>query len=358
MNKPSVSFFKKLFANGIRPLKLVSLAFVLFCGLLVQAQPDTQIRGFVDFGTNYKNDQVNFTLGEQDLFITSDISDRVSFLGESVFKFSANSPTKFDVSIERIILKYNIKGNHNVLFGKHHTPVNYWNDSYHHGRVLFPTIFRPMMFDMGVVPLHTTGLRFQGQNLGKLRFGYDALIGNGVASTDAIDINKMKSMMLGAHITPKDGLRIGLSYYQDYIPKGAALHHSSNVSKQNVKQALYSGSVSYFGSKYELLAESSMVVNKNDSTGVNVSPTAYVYAGYRTKYKLVPYMRVDLLNFSSEEVLFSNKRQRGALVGLRYEINYLTVLKLEYNYTESMSMANHSSMTNTRAINFQFAIGF
>ena len=69
-------------------------------------------------------------------------------------------------------------------------------------------------------------------------------------------------------------------------------------------------------------------------------------------------MRVDLLNFSSEEVLFPNKRNRGALIGLRYEINYLTVLKLEYNYTESMSMANHSSMTHTNAINFQFAIGF
>jgi hypothetical protein len=201
-------------------------------------------------------------------------------------------------------------------------------------------------------------LRFQGQNLGKLRFGYDALIGNGEASTDALDFNKMKSVMLGAHITPRDGLRIGLSYYYDDIPQGAVLHHSSNVSKQNVKQSMYSGSVSYFGSKFELLAESSVVMNQNDSTGTNVSPTGYIYAGYRTKYKFVPYVRVDVLNFSSKEVLFSNKMYRGALVGLRYEINYLAVLKLEYNYTEAMSMSDHSSMTHTNAINFQFAIGF
>lgn len=324
---------------------------------LSQAQ-ETQIRGFVDFGSNYKNDQVNFTLGEQDLFITSDISDRLSFLGETVFKFSANSPTKFDISVERIILKYNIKGNHNVLFGKHHTPVNYWNDSYHHGRVLFPTIFRPMMFDMGVVPLHTTGLRFQGQNLGKLRFGYDALIGNGVASNDFGDLNQMKSVMLGVHITPIDRFRIGLSYYGDHIPRGASLHHSSNLSKQNVKQTMYSGSVSYFGNKFELLAESSIAINQNDSTGSTISPTSYAYAGYRTKFKLVPYMRLDLLNFSSREVLFSNKRHLGALLGLRYEINYLAVLKLEYNYTESMSMSTTSTMSHTNAINFQFAIGF
>ena len=357
MIQPVQNYPKRLIGGNL--LKLVSCFLFFIIPFLGQAQ-DTQIRGFVDFGSKYdaKNEQVNFTLGEQDLFITSDISDRVSFLGETVFKFSNLSPTKFDISIERIILKYNIKGNHNILFGKHHTPVNYWNDSYHHGRVLFPTIFRPMMFDMGVIPLHTTGLRFQGQNLGKLRLGYDALIGNGVASNDFGDLNQMKSAMLGVHITPIDGFRIGLSYYNDYIPKGALLHHSSNVSKQNVKQTMYSGSVSYFGNKFELLAESSVAVNQNDSTGAIVSPTAYVYAGYRTKFKLVPYMRVDLLDFSSQEVLFSNKRHLGALLGLRYEINYLAVLKLEYNYTESMSMSDHSTMTHTNAINFQFAIGF
>ena len=211
---------------------------------------DTQIRGFVDFVTSYRNDQVNFSLGEQDLFITSDISDRVSFLGETVFKFSKDSPTKFDVSIERIILKYNIKGNHNILFGKHHTPANYWNDTYHHGRVFFPTIFRPSLFSEGVIPIHSTGILLQGQNLGKLRFGYDALIGNGEASNDAGDFNKMKSVLLGVSIKTIDGLKLGLNYYRDDIPAGAALHHSSIVGKSDVKQSLYSGYASYFGSKF------------------------------------------------------------------------------------------------------------
>ena len=112
---------------------------IITLGLLlirtVSSAQETQIRGFADFGTNYTKElpnnqiaddaQVNFILGEQDLFITSDISDRLSFLGETVFKYVAASPTRFDISIERIIMKYNIKGNHNILFGKHHTPVNY-----------------------------------------------------------------------------------------------------------------------------------------------------------------------------------------------------------------------------------------
>jgi hypothetical protein len=325
---------------------------------------DTQIRGFVDFVTSYRNDQVNFSLGEQDLFITSDISDRVSFLGETVFKFSKDSPTKFDVSIERIILKYNIKGNHNILFGKHHTPANYWNDTYHHGRVFFPTIFRPSLFSEGVIPIHSTGILLQGQNLGKLRFGYDALIGNGEASNDAGDFNKMKSVLLGVSIKPIDGLKLGLNYYRDDIPAGATLHHSSIVGKSDVKQSLYSGYASYFGSKFELLAESSVAINKNDSTGSPVSPTGYIYSGYRVKEKLVPYFMVDVLNFNSREVLFSNLKKRGALIGVRYEINYLAVVKLEFSYMENQS--EHSSESNhvghnyshVKSINFQFAVGF
>jgi hypothetical protein len=350
---------------GMQKRFLISL---MTLGLLlihtVSSAQETQIRGFADFGTNYSNDQVNFTLGEQDLFITSDVSDRLSFLGETVFKYVATSPTRFDISVERIIMKYNIKGNHNILFGKHHTPVNYWNDSYHHGRVLFPTIFRPEMFGKGVVPLHTTGIRFQGQNLGKLRFGYDALIGNGTASTDALDFNKPKTIMLGVNMTPIDRFRVGLTYYHDNVPAQTVQHHTTNVAKKDINQSLYSASVSYFGNKFELLAEASVGMNAYNDTLVDgaitevnpVSPAGYLYAGYRIKQKFVPYLRADLLQFSHEEMLFPMNAQRGAVFGLRYEINYLAVVKLEYGYMETWHEDVQLSHANT--LNFQFAIGF
>jgi hypothetical protein len=343
-------------------ISLMTLGLLLI--RIVSSAQETQIRGFADFGTNYTNEQVNFTLGEQDLFITSDISDRLSFLGETVFKYVASSPTRFDISVERIILKYNIKGNHNILFGKHHTPVNYWNDSYHHGRVLFPTIFRPEMFGKGVIPLHTTGIRFQGQNLGKLRFGYDALIGNGGSSTDALDFNKKKSVMLGVNMTPIDHFRVGLTYYHDNVPAQTVQHHTSNVAKKDIDQSLYSASVSYFGNKFELLAEGSVGMNAYNDTLVDgaitevnpVSPAGYLYAGYRIKQKFVPYVRVDVLEFDHDEMLFSNNTQRGALFGLRYEINYLAVVKMEYAYMETSHGGVQLSHTNT--LNFQFAVGF
>src|SRR5919205_2364187 len=102
--------------------KLVFTALTLLSVLLSKKDygQSTQIRGFVDVNTVLQNKKVSFNLGEQDLFITSELNDRFSFLGESVFKFSLSSPTNFNVSIERIVLKYNVYGNHNLLIGKHH----------------------------------------------------------------------------------------------------------------------------------------------------------------------------------------------------------------------------------------------
>ncbi|HEX8349760.1 MAG TPA: hypothetical protein VF598_07350, partial [Hymenobacter sp.] len=190
---------------------ILLIAGLLLCSMQQSAAQRTQIRGFVDAYTYYQNGKINFGFGEQDLFITSEISERLSFLGETVFKYSLDSPTDFNISIERVILKYNYLGNHSVLIGKHHTPVNYWNDTYHHGRVFFPTIDRPLLFAQGIIPLHTTGVDLQGQNLGRLRFGYDVLVGNGLGSGDIDDNNAFKSFTVAMHVKPRDGFRIGAS---------------------------------------------------------------------------------------------------------------------------------------------------
>ena len=145
-------------------------AAVLICTFLSSPLfgQNTQIRGFVDVLGTYDKQKVSFGFGEQDLFITSELSDRLSFLGESVFKFDEHSSTEFSVSIERVVIKYNFKGNHNIIVGKVHTPFNYWNDTYHHGRVFFPTIERPLLFAANIIPLHTTGVSLQGHDLGRL----------------------------------------------------------------------------------------------------------------------------------------------------------------------------------------------
>ena len=341
---------------GLRILPIVLLA---LSAVKTSAQNNTQIRGFVDVSATYSDDKVSFGLGEQDLFITSDLNDRFSFLGESVFKFDAESETQFSVSIERIILKYNYKGNHNILLGKHHTPINYWNDTYHHGRVFFPTIARPLIFTSELFPLHTTGLSFQGLNLGPLKFGYDLMVGNGIASTDVLDLDKGKSVTAAVHVKPRDGLRIGLSYYYDKIPGGIELHSHNggppSISSK-LEEQLVTLSVANFGEKLELLAESTLALTKSDSSDRQQSLLSYAYLGYKLTEKVTPYVRVDHLTYHDHDHEHSGVESVGNtlayLIGLRYQINYLATAKLEFQNRRT------GQLPSVNVITTQFAIGF
>ena len=311
----------------------------------------TQIRGFMDLSTSLEDNKVSFGFGEQDLFITSELSDRFSFLGESVFKFTPSTPTKFSVSIERVIVKYNFAGNHNLLIGKHHTPINYWNDTYHHGRVFFPTIFRPLMFEYDIIPLHTTGVDLQGQNLGDAKFGYDLMIGNGLGSEDVLDNDKRKSVTAAVHIKPAEGLRIGFSWYNDEMSAGSTTHEGKLIN-WDVRQNLFSPSIAYFGDKVEVLAESTIGTNHTDTTGTKQTFTGYIYAGYKIKERIVPYVRFDRLHFQEGEILFNKNNTTSIVGGIRYNINYLTVVKLEYQYEQTELEGDTNKLT------FQIAIGF
>ncbi len=310
----------------------------------------TQIRGFIDVMAGVQQNKLSFTLGEQDLFITSELSDRFSFLGESVFRFNASSPTTFSVSIERVVIKYNIAGNHNLLVGKHHTPINYWNDTYHHGRVFFPTIFRPLLFDANIIPLHSTGISFQGHNLGDWKFGYDLMLGNGIGSSDVQDNDKRKSITAAVHVKPIEGLRVGVSWYNDEIAKGAKAHDMVILSR--VKQNLFTGSASYFGKKFEVLGEGTLGVNHSDSTGKKNTIASYVYGGFKITEKIVPYLRLDQLHFQDGEIFYHNNNTTSIVVGVRYNLNYLTAVKLEFQHQKTDMEGRMNKVTAQLAIGF------
>ena len=330
-------------------LKISLLSLVLLVSFSHLDAQRTRIMGFADLGVDYRPNtgKASFVMGEQDLFITSDITDKISFLSETVLKFSGG---KFAVGLERAIIKYNYKGNHMISIGRFHTPVNYWNDSYHHGRVFFPTIGRPETFNEHIIPIHNLGIRMAAANLGELKFGYDILVGNGIGSNPLTDNDKHKSYTIAAHIKPFDGYRFGASAYFDKITAG------SSVTGATVSQAVYSGSFAMF-KKFELLAEYSYASNSayavNDSIGAQGTHALYVYMGYRIKDMIIPYFRFDYLEFGEDEMFFDGEKTNGYTVGVRYEVNYLTSLKLEYG----IKQLGFSTIWD-QSIKFQVALGF
>lgn len=330
---------------------------LILLGLIFWLQPneklraqDTQIMGFVAGEMFYQDDQLNFGIGEQVLHISSQLNDNFSFLGETVFKFSPNSPTDFNVSVERIIVAYNYKGNHNILFGKHHTPINYWNESYHHGRVFFPTISRPLLFSADIIPIHTTGIAFQGLNLGDLRFGYNLMIGNGLGSSDVADNDKTNSITAALNIKPWKSWQIGASYYRDEIAAGATVN--GRIIPEKIGQNLYTATLAHFGQKFELLTESTVAFNDADATGQTTSFASYIYGGVRINEKLTPYLRYDNLSYEDGEPFFEGEDTNSIIAGMRYEISFLIVVKMEYQHMDR-EFSGGSDL-----INAQIAIGF
>ena len=254
-----------------------------FCAQFSAAQ-NTQIRGFADVSTMAGKDGLSWSLGEQDLFITSSINDRLSFLGETIFKYSPTSSTKFSASVERIIFNYSLYGNHSLIAGKIHTPINYWNDVYHHGRVFFPTIDRPLLFDSTVIPLHSLGTGFQGRDLGSLKFGYNLFLANGLGSGEILDNDRYKSLTAALWFKPLKNMRIGLSWYHDVISSNAMVHSMRYAMKTT--QDLLTFSVANFGKNWEFLLESTSGFDR-DSAGTSQTMASYAYLGYRIKDKFI-----------------------------------------------------------------------
>lgn len=341
----------------MKKLLLKQMKISIFCGCFICSflfsanilAQNTTIKGFADVLASYDK-KASFGFDEQDLFITSQLNDRFSFLGESVFKYDKSAETDFTVSIERLIVKYNYYGNHNIIVGKVHTPINYWNDTYHHGRVFYPTIERPMLFDAEIIPLHTTGVNFQGHDLGNIKFGYDFMIGNGLGSEPVEDNDKYKSITAAVHIKPVDNMRIGASYYNDVVSKGATVE--GKIINWKVNQQLITGSFAYFGKKFELLAESTTGLNRTDTTGTKQTWASYVYSGYKITQKIIPYIRFDDLHYQDGEILFTKDNTTAFIAGMRYQINYLAVVKLEYQHTKQELEGKDDKLT------LQIAIGF
>ncbi|HEX9112571.1 MAG TPA: hypothetical protein VF845_13910, partial [Terriglobales bacterium] len=93
-----------------------------------------RIRGFGDVtlhGDNQKGDTTSFSLGQLNLFVTSDISDKFKFLSEIVFEggpdnfYGEPEGTRnlFTVDVERYLVQYSHNDYFNLAAGRYHTAI-------------------------------------------------------------------------------------------------------------------------------------------------------------------------------------------------------------------------------------------
>jgi hypothetical protein len=349
--------------------------FLSVCALNVLSQKiETQFNGFghLEFQADYSDESnAYFAIGEHDFFVNSQLTKRITFLGEYVIRFNGKSATSFLPSIERSLLKFNYYKNHNLIVGKIHTPLNYWNDTYHHGRLFFPTIDRPLAFSY-IIPLHTLGMQIQGQNLGKWNFGYDFVVGNGINNTDIGNSGVNMSYTAAIHFKPIENLRIGISHFYEnmksHLP-GAHSGHSLNYP--HYQGEMYTGpmqinltsvSLSYFGNKLEFLNEASYNQTYTDSLGAAHNWSAFAYLGFRVTDNSIPYIVTDFIKIAENDLFVHQFDLLKFSLGYRHEFSHLLSLKAQAEYLTSTNQQHqqHQGHSNPQRFGFriQFAYGF
>ncbi len=353
-------------------MRCAGLAFLLMASTGAMAQfKQTQFNGFghVELSViDTEKPQSYFSLGEHDFFVTTNLTSRISFLGEYVIRFNSASPTTFLPSIERSFIRFNYKNNHSLIAGKVHTPVNYWNDVYHHGRVFFPVIDRPFSFSY-LVPLHTLGLQLQGQNLGNMRFGYDVVLGNGISATDGLDQGVDPALTVAVHMKPVDGMRVGLSYYYDFMPTNRyGVHSGHGPAPDVVRAAAYAGpltfqlgcaSFAWFSDRLEVLNEAVFNLSNTDSLGTARNVSNFTYVGYRIKERHIPYLVADFIDTDNNDLHVYPLHQVKFALGYRHEFNHLVNIKLqvEDQWLHHLNHGDHEHF-GTLGLRVQLAYGF
>ena len=229
--------------------------------------------------------------------------------------------------------------------------------------VIQPTTVRPYPIrfedEGGILPIHETGAMFTADNFTKFNLGINVLLSNGLAGTPVFDNDIRKAATVNIHAEPCENLHIIVSDYMDMFP-GGNVNPQLNTVIDSTNINIMNASVAYMnnGKKFEALAEYYQVQlgdagkNNLDSLGSR-STTAYVvYAGYKIKEQWVPYVSYESTTFPKNETYFTKEDQSSIIVGLRYHITPLSVIKFEVKHIEFETLAAMNHIT------LQFAIGF
>ncbi len=336
-------------SRGISEIGTVAAAESFSSEEAASSVPSLKFNGFA--GVKYTvQDEVNapeanantFALGQFDLFVTSQMSEKLNALGEIVFEFADNNEVVVD--LERYILKYSLSDSLNIELGRMHIPFGYWLGAYHHGTWLHTTVGRPLIFewedDGGILPMHNIGWEINGRKgFENFLMKYHMSVSNGREKTvDKIaniqDRNDAKAFIASAAVQPDAivGLELGGSFYADKIPA------DTTVAARNgeIDEMIFGGHAVYLHEKVELLAEGVYMLHDDEVSGSAYHTHGFYLQGAYQLDKWKPYYRLDYLNFGEGDPYYSGSDidTRKHAVGVRWDPFTWNAVKFEYAYQE------------------------
>ena len=317
-----------------------------------------ELKGFgdVDFekvvGTqNHEYRNGSFILGNIDLYVSEQVNDRLNVLTEIQIEQKRGHP-----EVERFQITYIYRDYLKILAGRFHTPYGLWNTSFHHGKLLQPTIDRPEILkfesEKGILPLHTVGISLMGQI--KTSYGvlsYDFIVGNGDRITRTkwgttelspnldSDDNNNKAIIARLRFRPLilPGLTLSLSGSKQRIQTDSVAI-SGGASRVNVNQYIAVPAFMYRLNSLNIWGEYFYMRHKsiNDETYQNKG--YYILFTYSIKDKWVPYLLYEHKNVDKNDTYISALEAdmdiKELIAGMRYNISYKHSLKFETRSTK------------------------
>jgi len=321
--------------------------------------PALKLRGFLDFNLGFGKDanplifplnapvHNTFQAGEFDLFISSKLSDTLSFFSE--ITIGADGTNEFGVDIERMQLTYRPSQYFEISGGRYHTAIGYYNTAFHHGTWFQTTTGRPFMYFFedsgGILPVHSVGVTATGlvPGTGQLGLHWVAEVGNGRSSSPTaepvqnfLSDKNRKDFNLAAYIKPQwvPGLQVGGSFFRDRMVPPGIPHVNQNIA------SLYAV---YTNSDWEFLNEGVWLSNKLDGQDKSYN-TPLVYTQISRKFgRYRPYLRYQYVNVpSADPINIFTGRYDGPSAGLRMDYTNYAALKIQYNrlYQRIVAPAN------------------
>jgi len=328
--------------------------------------PKLNIRGFLDFNfdagsaanplifplTSPPSTVHNtFQFGEVDLFMSSRLSESLSFLSEVIF--GSDATNNWGIDIERAQLTYKANDYFHISGGRIHTSIGYYNNAFHHGTWFQTATGRPFMYFFedsgGILPVHMVGVSVGGlvPGTGKLNLHWTAEIGNGESSVflstssvnpvqNFVSDKNHKAFNIAGYIKPDwlRGLQVGGNYYRDIREPIGGPHVDNTIA------GLYAV---YVTPNWEFMNELQVQRDHPEGSGITFNtPLGYAQISHKIG-KFRPYFRWQEVNVPNGDPLYGSVgRFEGPSPGLRFDFTDFAALKYQYNrlYTRGAAPKN------------------
>ena len=332
----------------MRKFTYVLLIFVAG-GFAAVAQPRITYKGFLDINTEISQHHFGFNYGGFDNYISAQISDKLSFVGEIIVQ--PYHDNEFRVDVERIHVTYDVSDYFKLRVGRFYAPIGYYTTHYFsdHAATMTPDAARPMIIayedDGGILETRATGVMASGSNITALRLAYDVAVTNGLGSNSLDDNDNNKAVTLRLSMNPVEGLTFGGGAKFDRLDSASVSPYKGEVIGENITSNNYSAFVAYEGHGLLLMGEYYAIMNKSHSMGTKNSKGGFGYLGY-TYGKLTPYVQYDYQNVAAGDLYYSKDADKdGFTLGTKFAFTYQSVIKAEYHFDEKILL-------------LQYAIGF